>query len=601
MSTTQYIGARYVPLFADPAEWNDSRTYEPLTIVLHEGNSYTSRQFVPKGITIDNDDFWALTGNYNAQVEQYRQDVARYATQVNSVSARLNTEITRATAAEQKLTTDLEKCICSFDSIESFKNCNRDFKENDYVLINGLVYKITNDNANEMDIIKFSENKSATLQIYNYVKPEYLGYVQNSSEDASVYINRSLEIARNKANVILSGVYRTKTPIHMSYNDCIYGVGRPKIIAAEYPIISFDIDTLVTYERNSIPFNGDSIIIMNKDLKVDDADDTHNAIILKNASELTIKGLNIYYTGAAVSIEGANNYCIKFTDCLIERNYIGIKYNSNSNSGERISFDNVIFGHCYYAIYLKEPTASINYINCSFDFCSTGIYSLKPNNDAFNFNGCHIEGMGYTGNDMPKKETDEYSIFIYNAGNTQYTISKYVFTSCFFHYQAMQDIIGIPLLVHNKFSETYLNGCINSVKKLDVITKYPISTGVCPIGMFNANVLQTGDNYLPKPIINGPYITYKENESVKINKRTVSDPLFDTLFNYPYLTVNGETNNFLIDLSIEGDSGNLIFNGYYSFNFKGINRVRLNEKLNVIKFNITSDNTVFTVKGIWFI
>lgn len=70
----QYIGARYVPLFADPAEWNNTQTYEPLTIVLHQGNSYTSRQYVPTGIDITNNDYWALTGNYNAQIEAYRTE-----------------------------------------------------------------------------------------------------------------------------------------------------------------------------------------------------------------------------------------------------------------------------------------------------------------------------------------------------------------------------------------------------------------------------------------------------------------------------------------------------------------------------------------------
>lgn len=78
MAVREYVGARYVPLFADPIEWNDKRTYEPLTIVEHEGNSYTSRQFVPIGIDISNEDFWALTGNYNAQVEQYRQEVKSF-------------------------------------------------------------------------------------------------------------------------------------------------------------------------------------------------------------------------------------------------------------------------------------------------------------------------------------------------------------------------------------------------------------------------------------------------------------------------------------------------------------------------------------------
>ena len=76
MAITQYTGARYVPLFADPLEWSSDLAYEPLTIVTNKGNSYTSRQFVPKGIDIDNDMFWALSGNYNAQVEQYRRDTA---------------------------------------------------------------------------------------------------------------------------------------------------------------------------------------------------------------------------------------------------------------------------------------------------------------------------------------------------------------------------------------------------------------------------------------------------------------------------------------------------------------------------------------------
>lgn len=75
---TQYIGARYVPIFGRKGEtsieWDNSGPYEPLTIVLHQGNSYTSRQYVPVGIDILNEDFWANTGNYNAQIEQYRRD-----------------------------------------------------------------------------------------------------------------------------------------------------------------------------------------------------------------------------------------------------------------------------------------------------------------------------------------------------------------------------------------------------------------------------------------------------------------------------------------------------------------------------------------------
>ena len=75
---TQYVGARYVPLFANPAQWSSEREYEPLTIVLYQGNSFTSMQYVPVGIDIANEEFWAQTGNYNAQIEQYRNEVREY-------------------------------------------------------------------------------------------------------------------------------------------------------------------------------------------------------------------------------------------------------------------------------------------------------------------------------------------------------------------------------------------------------------------------------------------------------------------------------------------------------------------------------------------
>lgn len=65
-----------MPLFSDPIDWDRTKTYEPLTIVYHQGNSYTSRQSVPEGVDITDTTYWALTGNYNAQIEQYRKEAA---------------------------------------------------------------------------------------------------------------------------------------------------------------------------------------------------------------------------------------------------------------------------------------------------------------------------------------------------------------------------------------------------------------------------------------------------------------------------------------------------------------------------------------------
>lgn len=44
MANNIYIGNRYVPVFANPVEWDNLREYEPLTIVTYQGTSYTSKR-----------------------------------------------------------------------------------------------------------------------------------------------------------------------------------------------------------------------------------------------------------------------------------------------------------------------------------------------------------------------------------------------------------------------------------------------------------------------------------------------------------------------------------------------------------------------------
>ena len=88
VGTRQYIGARYVPIYGrvgdDSVEWDNSAPYEPLTIVSHLGNTYTSRTYVPAGVDITDTHYWALTANYNAQVEAYREETARVSEQLTT-------------------------------------------------------------------------------------------------------------------------------------------------------------------------------------------------------------------------------------------------------------------------------------------------------------------------------------------------------------------------------------------------------------------------------------------------------------------------------------------------------------------------------------
>lgn len=76
MAIRNYVGARYVPKFANPVEWQANTSYEAMVIVTYNNSSYTSKIPVPStvGNPAENSTYWALTGNYNAQVEEYRQE-----------------------------------------------------------------------------------------------------------------------------------------------------------------------------------------------------------------------------------------------------------------------------------------------------------------------------------------------------------------------------------------------------------------------------------------------------------------------------------------------------------------------------------------------
>lgn len=103
MATTQYIGARYVPLFADPYEWDDTREYEPLTVVYSNGNSYTSKQYVPTGTPLTDENYWAVTGNYNAQVEQYRKEAKAVGDKYDAIAKNANDALSLAQANGQNI------------------------------------------------------------------------------------------------------------------------------------------------------------------------------------------------------------------------------------------------------------------------------------------------------------------------------------------------------------------------------------------------------------------------------------------------------------------------------------------------------------------
>ena len=175
----QYVGARYVPKFADPVAWASGTSYEAMTIVTYNNSSYTSKIPVPAmvGNPADNPDYWALTGNYNAQVEQYRQEVAKAAED--------------AATATQAVNLSPGENTVTVHNIPAFENYQRGFIEltlgsannmiqNPYYIKTGVIYlarqnsttAFTNWTDTEVPLSDVVVNESASTVTFKITLPE---------------------------------------------------------------------------------------------------------------------------------------------------------------------------------------------------------------------------------------------------------------------------------------------------------------------------------------------------------------------------------------------------------------------------------------------
>lgn len=203
---TQYIGARYVPIFGRKGEatieWDNTAPYEPLTVVLHQGNSYTSRQYVPTGIDILNEDFWANTGNYNAQIEQYRQE---------------------ATAANNKLSAmgvnTVEDGAALLTRIETIDN---DVKFNTSMFTAMGVQNIAN-----AETFNGLPNKISNIKVINV---RDMGATGDGVTDDTIAFTNAITQAANGVVYVPTGIYNVKTNELYADNITIIGSGSNSVI-----------------------------------------------------------------------------------------------------------------------------------------------------------------------------------------------------------------------------------------------------------------------------------------------------------------------------------------------------------------------------------
>lgn len=147
---TEYLGPVVAPHLE--GDWTDTITYSPLSLVLYQGNSYAAMQYVPKGIDIKNNRYWQEVGNYNAQVEQYRQDVFSFDKRITTNTNDITKETADRATADKTLQDQLTELQTQFTELQTkftelqtqFTELQQNLKSGttfDQLKNNGFIYK----------------------------------------------------------------------------------------------------------------------------------------------------------------------------------------------------------------------------------------------------------------------------------------------------------------------------------------------------------------------------------------------------------------------------------------------------------------------------
>lgn len=233
MTVREYIGARYVPLFM--GDWDNTNTYEPLSIVSNEGNSYTSRQYVPTGIDISNEAYWAETGNYNAQVEAYRnevlafdgritqneEDISSIESSISTIESDIDTIESSITDIETEIASDVESLQTSITGIQTDIS---EIEADDWVTANRIADNaITTDKISDNSITPDKLSESFFKTYANFYTPEQFGAVGNgTTDDSQAFIDMLAAMPDYSLCVLQSREYLIKQPLTINQSFCSF-------------------------------------------------------------------------------------------------------------------------------------------------------------------------------------------------------------------------------------------------------------------------------------------------------------------------------------------------------------------------------------------
>lgn len=391
----QYIGARYVPKFADPIEWDNLRSYEAMEIVTYLGTSYTSKKPVPVGVELNNSEYWVVTGNYNAQFEDLKKTV-------------YNNIVYNPTTLDTDIVTNIGLKDGNYNVTEN-TTIDAQLVVPKGVIINisdGVTLTLNNSLLADRYTI-FTGNGNVKFTKQSIIYPEWFGALKDTINDDSIAIQKAI-------NSIESGIISLGSGTYINEGNEIY---------KEDGVSCYTLKTPITIKNKKVVISGTNLAVLFAYITPILTIGENNSFI-ENAG---IENCMIYYKG--VQPTNYNNAMIKLVNCT------------------RCTIKNNRFYGSIYNMYIAKSVLLTIKNNEFFSIVNSGVYehgygitiegntdsanaSLTIEKNVFNFynsvnNISERIGIYYTGNDLRDIFIDSndftycWGIVFKGVGNTQ--------------------------------------------------------------------------------------------------------------------------------------------------------------------------------------
>lgn len=339
----QYVGARYVPKIADPVEWQADTAYEALVIVTYNSSSYTSRKPVPAtvGIPPQNSEYWALTGNYNAQVEEYRQLTEQAVETANTANSTAN----KASEDVGTLTTTVE----GFDERITDNSSDIKYNEGQITTLKNELQALTGRvNELETEIGDADVNYANTYIVHK--NSETYNTISSAIEQAKT---DQVSLSNPKVILVYPGDYNEQIILNDVHGLYIVGVSRESVILhynGSYP-------DCVIHAQGDVSFANMTIRLDNATTYAIHCDPVDTSV----TGKLSLIECNIVGGTNAIGYGSGNNTELYVNGCTLSASGEACIYAHNSaysgRSGQKLTLLNNLFkltGSSQYVLSLDD-------------------------------------------------------------------------------------------------------------------------------------------------------------------------------------------------------------------------------------------------------